>query len=377
MTTPPPTADDLQALAEAVNLAEIEALGRARLDRNALEYYASGANDGHTLRANREDFARLHLRPRMLVDVSHIDTSAEVLGLPLDFPVGIAPSAFHGLAHADAERATARAAAAASSVMTLSTFSNTPIEEVGQAAAGRLWFQLYLLRDRELSRAVIARAEASGARALVFTVDAPYLGRREANERHHFALPPHLSAPNVVSRAELARVETDTGSQLTNYFQNLVDKAFTWNDLGWLRAQTTLPIVLKGILTAEDAELAVQHGCHVWVSNHGGRQLDTAVSAVAALPEVADAVAGRAEVYLDGGVTRGTDVLKAVALGARAVFLGRAALWGLAAGGEAGVRRTLDLLRAEVRLALALSGKQNLRQVGRDLLRPQPSGGGR
>ena len=261
--------------------------------------------------------------------------------------------------------------------MTLSTFSNTPIEEVGQAAAGRLWFQLYLLRDRELSRAVIARAEASGARALVFTVDAPYLGRREANERHHFALPPHLSAPNVVSRAELARVETDTGSQLTNYFQNLVDKAFTWNDLGWLRAQTTLPIVLKGILTAEDAELAVQHGCHVWVSNHGGRQLDTAVSAVAALPEVADAVAGRAEVYLDGGVTRGTDVLKAVALGARAVFLGRAALWGLAAGGEAGVRRTLDLLRAEVRLALALSGKQNLRQVGRDLLRPQPSGGGR
>ncbi|GGL96829.1 alpha-hydroxy acid oxidase [Deinococcus aerophilus] len=368
MTTPPPTADDLQALAEAVNLAEIEALGRARLDRNALEYYASGANDGHTLRANREDLATLRLRPRMLVDVSHIDTSAEVLGLPLDFPVGIAPSAFHGLAHADAERATARAAAAAGSVMTLSTFSNTPIEEVGQAAAGRLWFQLYLLRDRELSRAVIARAEASGARALVFTVDAPYLGRREANERHHFALPPHLSAPHVVSRAELAQVETDTGSQLTHYFQNLVDKAFTWNDLGWLRAQTRLPIVLKGILTAEDAELAVQHGCHVWVSNHGGRQLDTAVSAVAALPEVADAVAGRAEVYLDGGVTRGTDVLKAVALGARAVFLGRAALWGLAAGGEAGVRQTLELLRAEVRLALALSGKQNLRQVGRDLL---------
>ncbi|MDV6374265.1 alpha-hydroxy acid oxidase [Deinococcus arenicola] len=369
MTTILPTQEQQQALAQTVNLAEIEALGRARLDRNALEYYASGANDGHTLHANRENFGHIRLRPRMLVDVSAIDISTTVLGLPLDFPVGIAPSAFHGLAHPDAELATARAANAAGSVMTLSTFSNTPIADVGQAAGGRLWFQLYLLADRELSREIIARAEASGARALVFTVDAPYLGRREANERHRFALPPHLSAPNVATPQELAGVETDTGSQLTNYFQNLVDKTFTWNDLAWLRQQTTLPIILKGILTAEDAELAVQHGCHIWVSNHGGRQLDTAISAIAALPEIADAVAGRAEIYLDGGITRGTDVLKAVALGARAVFLGRGALWGLAAGGEDGVRRVLELLRDEVRLALALSGKQNLGQVGRDLLK--------
>lgn len=369
MTLTLPTEAQQQALARAVNLAEIEALGRERLDQNALDYYVSGANDGHTVRANREDFARIRLRPRMLVDVSRIDTSAEVLGLPLDFPVGVAPSAFHGLAHPDAELATARAAAGVGSVMTLSTFSNTPIAEVGRAAAGRFWFQLYLLADRELSREIIARAGAAGARALVFTVDAPYLGRREANERRRFALPPHLSAPNVASRETLAGVETDTGSQLTNYFQNLVDKTFTWKDLDWLRAQTNLPIVLKGILTAEDAELAVQHGCHVWVSNHGGRQLDTAVSAVAALPEIADAVAGRVEIYLDGGVSRGTDVLKALALGARAVFLGRPALWGLAAGGEAGVRRVLELLRDEVRLALALSGKQSLGQVGRDLVR--------
>ncbi|CAM3362476.1 alpha-hydroxy acid oxidase [Deinococcus saxicola] len=369
MTTTLPTQEQHQALARAVNLSEIEALGRERLDQNALDYYASGANDGHTVRANREDFARIRLRPRMLVDVSSIDTSTQVLGLPLDFPVGVAPSAFHGLAHPDAELATARAAAGMGSVMTLSTFSNTPIAEVGQAAAGRFWFQLYLLGDRELSREIIARAGACGARALVFTVDAPYLGRREANERHRFALPPHLSAPNVASREALAGVETDTGSQLTNYFQNLVDKSFTWNDLGWLRAQTDLPIVLKGILTAEDAELAVQHGCHIWVSNHGGRQLDTAVSAISALPEIADVVAGRAEIYLDGGISRGTDVIKAVALGARAVFLGRPALWGLAAGGEDGVRRVLELLKDEVRLALALSGKQNLKEVGRDLLK--------
>lgn len=369
MTLTLPTEEQQQALARAVNLAEIEALGRARLDQNALDYYVSGANDGHTLRANREDFARIRLRPRMLVDVSSIDTSTDVLGLPLDFPVGVAPSAFHGLAHPDAERATARAAASVGSVMTLSTFSNTPIADVGAAAGGRFWFQLYLLADRELSRQIIAQAEAAGARALVFTVDAPYLGRREANERRRFALPPHLSAPNVASRETLAGVDTDTGSQLTHYFQHLVDKSFTWADLGWLRQQTELPIVLKGILTAEDAELAVQHGCHIWVSNHGGRQLDTAVSAIAALPEIADAVAGRAEIYLDGGVSRGTDVLKAIALGARAVFLGRPALWGLAAGGEAGVRRVLELLRDEVRLALALSGRQNLAQVGRDLLK--------
>ncbi|WP_019585485.1 alpha-hydroxy acid oxidase [Deinococcus apachensis] len=356
-------------LSGTVNLADIEALGRSRLDRNALEYYASGANDEVTLAANREGFRRIRLRPRMLVDVSNVDTRTEVLGLPLSLPVGIAPSAFHGLAHPEAERATARAAAAAGSVMTLSTFSNTPIEEVAREAPGRFWFQLYPYTDRELSAEVVRRAEMAGARALVLTVDAPFVGRREPNERHRFALPPHLKVPNVGSRERLAELESESGSQLVNYFQGLISKTFTWADLAWLRSVTSLPIVLKGILTAEDALLAAEHACHVWVSNHGGRQLDTAVSSIEALPEVVEAVAGHVEVYLDGGVTRGTDVLKAVALGAKAVFLGRATLWGLAAGGEAGVRRTLDLLHDEVRLALALCGKQNIGQVGRDLVR--------
>ncbi|GAA5437846.1 alpha-hydroxy acid oxidase [Deinococcus aquaticus] len=363
MTTPGPD------LTRAVNLADLEILGRAALDRNALEYYASGANDEHTLRGNHAAYARARLRPRMLADVSSVDTGTTVLGLPLSSPIGIAPSAFHGLAHPDAERATARAAHARGSVMTLSTFSNTPIATVGADAAGRFWFQLYLLRDRELSRHTIEQAEAAGARALVFTVDAPYLGRREANERHRFALPPHLSAPNVATRDSLAQVETDSGSQLANYFQHLVDKAFTWRDLDWLRAQTRLPIVLKGILTAEDAHLAAGHGCHVWVSNHGGRQLDTAISSFEALPEIVDAVAGRAEIYLDGGITRGTDVLKAVALGARAVFLGRAALWGLAAGGQAGVERTLQLLEDEFRLAMALCGQARVEDLSPALVR--------
>ncbi|WP_102126405.1 alpha-hydroxy acid oxidase [Deinococcus planocerae] len=360
---------DVPELSGTVNLADLEALGRSRLDRNALEYYASGANDEVTLRANREGFRAIRLRPRVLVDVSNVDTRSEVLGLPLACPVGIAPSAFHGLAHETAERGTARAAASAGSLMTLSTFSNTPIEDVAQDAAGRLWFQLYPSTDREASADLVRRAEAAGTRALVVTVDAPFVGRREPNERHRFALPPHLSVPNAGSREHLARMESGSGSQLVNYFQGLVDKAFTWADLAWLRSVTALPVVLKGILTAEDARLAAEHGAHVWVSNHGGRQLDTAVSSIEALPEVVEAVAGRVEVYLDGGVTRGTDVLGAVALGARCVFLGRAALWGLAAGGEAGVRRTLDLLQDELRLALALCGKQNIGQVGRDLVR--------
>ncbi|QFP75760.1 alpha-hydroxy acid oxidase [Deinococcus sp. AJ005] len=369
MTTIPPTEIHLEALAQAVNLSEIEALGRARLDQNALDYYASGANDGHTHRANHEDFARIRLRPRMLVDVSEVQTTTSVLGLPLDFPVGIAPSAFHGLAHPDAELATARAAAGLGSVMTLSTFSNTPIEDVARAAAGRLWFQLYLYRDREVSAGLVRRAEAAGARALVLTVDTPFVGRREANERHRFNLPPHLEVPNAGSREALAGLETHSGSQLVRHFQGLVDPSLSWRDLDWLKSLSGLPVVLKGILTAEDAELAVQHGCHIWVSNHGGRQLDTAISAIAALPEITDAVAGRMEIYLDGGISRGTDVLKALALGARAVFLGRPALWGLAAGGEEGVRRVLELLKGEVRLALALSGKQSLKEVGRDLLK--------
>ncbi len=353
----------------AVNLHDLEAWARERLTTNALEYYASGAGDELTARENRAAFARLKLRPRVLRDVSHVRTDTSVLGLPLALPVAAAPSAFHGLAHPEAERATARALAGAGSVMTLSTFSNTPIEDVAREAAGRLWFQLYLYKDREVSRGLIERAEAAGARALVLTVDTPFVGRREANERHRFFLPEHLQVPNAGSREVLAALESESGSQLVRYFQGLVDPSLNWRDLEWLRSVTRLPIVLKGVMTAEDATLAVEAGVEgVWVSNHGGRQLDTAVSSIEALPEVAQAVAGRAEVYLDGGVTRGTDVLKAVALGARAVFLGRPILYGLACGGEAGVRLTLDLLGNELRLAMALAGKASLEELGPDLI---------
>lgn len=350
-------------LTRLLNLREMEAAARAVLSPAALAYYGGGANDEHTLRANREGYAALKLRPRMLVDVSDIDPSTTVLGVPLAFPVGVAPCALHGLVHPDAEVATTRAAASVGSLMTLSTMSHRTIEEVFGAAPERCWFQLYLYKDREVSRALVARAEAAGARALVLTVDAPYLGRREAIIHTPVFIEPGTVLPNIGPRTP-GREHLDDLA----YFNTLLDPSLSWRDLAWLREQTELPIILKGLLTAEDAALAAEHGCHVWASNHGGRQLDTAVTALEALPEIVEAVAGRSEVYLDGGVTRGTDVIKALALGARAVFIARAALYGLALGGEAGVRHTLELLRDEVRLGMALCGKTQVSELGPELL---------
>lgn len=355
---------DAATLGGLLNLREIEAAARTRLPPDALAYYAGGANDELTLRANQSGFAALRLRPRVLVDVSGVDTSTSVLGLPLDFPVGVAPTALHGLAHPEGECASARAASHGS-LFTLSTLSNRPIEEVARAAEGRWWFQLYLYRDREVSRDLILRAEAAGARALVLTVDAPVLGRREALLRTPLVLPPEMELPNVGPRPPGSE-----GLSTLAYFDTLLDLTLSWRDVAWLRGVTRLPIVLKGILTPEDARLAVQHGCHVWVSNHGGRQLDSAVTALDVLPGIGEAVAGEREIYLDGGVTRGSDVVKALALGARAVFLGRAALWGLAVGGEAGVRHTLDLLAAEFRLALHLCGATRVSDLTPGLIHP-------
>lgn len=351
-------------LSSLLNLREMETAAAAVMPPAAFAYYTGGANDEHTLRANREGYAALKLRPRMLVDVSEVDTSATVLGVPLAFPVGIAPCALHGLVHPEAEVATARAAASMGTLMTLSTMSHRTVEDVAKAAPERLWFQLYLYKDRAVSRALMARAEAAGARALVLTVDAPSLGRREEIIRTPVHIEPGTVLPNIGPRTPGSEHLDDL-----TYFNGLLDPSLSWKDIAWLRAQTGLPIVLKGLLTAEDAALAAEHGCHIWVSNHGGRQLDTAVTALEALPEMVDAAAGRAELYLDGGITRGTDVLKALALGAKAVFIARAALYGLALAGEEGVRHTLRLLQDEFRLAMMLSGKTKVSELGPDLVK--------
>ena len=351
-----------------LNLTEIELAARERLAPLAYEYYVGGANDEVTIRENRAAFERLSLRYRVLVDVSRRSTSTTVLGTRVDFPVLVAPTAFQRLACDEGEMATARAAAASGTVMILSTASTCTIEDVG-AIGGNLWFQLYVYADRGMTKALVERAEASGMRAIVLTVDAPMLGRRERDLRNRFHLPDGVRLANVPSSGSVPMPTGHGESGLANHFASGIDAALTWKDVDWLRSITKLPVLIKGIVRGDDAVRAVDHGAAgVIVSNHGGRQLDTAIASVRALPEVAEAVAGRAEVLLDGGVRRGTDVIKALALGARAVLLGRPVVWGLAAAGESGARRVLELLRAEVDLAMALCGCPSVGDISRDLV---------
>jgi isopentenyl diphosphate isomerase/L-lactate dehydrogenase-like FMN-dependent dehydrogenase len=307
-------------------------------------YYAGGANDEHTLRENVAAYARWHLRPRMLVDVADATTRTTVLGHEIALPVLIAPTAFQFVAHPDGERAMARAARAAGTIMCLSTNATATTAEVAAAGAQR-WFQSYVFRDQGVTRELIAQARADGFTALVLTVDSPLRGQRERDLRTGFDLPLDVTMP-----AHGRRVSPDDAHRD-------VSASLTWRDVERLAGDVGLPVVLKGILTAEDAVLACAHGAAALVvSNHGGRQLDGVPATIDVLPEVVEAVGGRIEILLDGGVRRGTDVLKALALGARAVLVGRPPLWGLAVDGEAGATRVLELLQAEILLALQLLG---------------------
>jgi isopentenyl diphosphate isomerase/L-lactate dehydrogenase-like FMN-dependent dehydrogenase len=333
-----------------VNVDDFEGTARERLEPGTYDYIAGGAGDEHTLRGNAGAFAHWELRPRVLVDVGSISTAVTVLGTEVALPVLVAPTAFQRLADPDGELSMARAAAAAGTVMTLSTLSSTTPAELAAAAPGApQWFQLYWSRDRGFTRALVEAVAEAGFGALMLTVDLPVAGRRERDLRAGFALPADLPLPNLP--IELQREDFHAALHAA------VDDTLTWRDLEWLRSSCSLPLVVKGILTAEDAHLACEHGAAaVVVSNHGGRQLDGVSSSLDALEEVVEAVDGRAEVLLDGGVRRGTDALKALALGARGVLIGRAMLWGLAARGEEGVAHVLQLLREEVELGLALLG---------------------
>lgn len=356
---------------EPINVAEYEALARSRLDPAAWDYYRSGSEDEATLRANRTAYDAVRLRPRMLVDVSVCNLATTVLGTPVSMPILVAPTAYHCLAHPEGECATARGAGAAQTLMVASTLATRTLEDIAQAASGPLWFQLYVYRDRRVSEALVRRAEEAGYRALVLTVDTPRLGRREADLRNGFGLPPHLTMANLREEEE-PEIHADRpgASGLALHADARFDQSLTWDVIDWLRSITSLPIIIKGIVTAEDAlEAVARNVAGIVVSNHGGRQLDGAISTLEALPEVAEAVAGRCEVYLDGGVRRGTEVLKALALGARAILVGRPILWGLAASGEDGVRHVLELLRNELALALALAGQPTVQNVPRSLVR--------
>lgn len=367
---------DNSAQLKPINLSEYEKLATNALSQNVLDYYSSGAWDEVTLRDNRAAFERFKIRPRMLVDVSSRNLSTKVLGQSIEMPLLIAPMAFQRLAHQDGELATARAASKAGIGMVLSTMATYSIEDVATAGyqntTSARWFQLYVHRDRGLTRALVERAYAAGYQALCLTVDAPVLGQRERDKRNEFTLPPGFQLANLATLSGLKIPHEDGESGLFRYFAQQLNPALTWKDLEWLQSLSPLPLAIKGILRGDDALKAVEHGAKaVIVSNHGGRQLDSAIASIDALSEVVTAVADKAEVLVDGGIRRGTDILKALALGAKAVLLGRPVLWGLAVAGEIGVSHVIELLRSELDVAMALSGCAQIEDIDSSLVIPQ------
>ena len=356
---------------EFTNLLELDELARPYIEPSAYDFITGGAEDEVTIRENRAAFGRWWLRPRYLVDVSKVDLSTTVLGQPISFPVMVAPSAYHQLAHPAGELATARAAAALGTMMVVSTSSNYAIGEIAKQGAP-LWFQLYFNEDTAISEMLIDRAVHAGAKAIVLTIDLPEMGKRERDIRSGFDLPAGMTLGNqtLADRAAVPIAKQDAGEPPMKLWGNTI----TWEVIPWLHARSDLPIVVKGVMTAEDAELAVQYGAAaVVVSNHGGRQLDSAPGTLDVLPEVVAAVGGRVEVLLDGGVRRGTDVLKALALGARAVLLGRPIIYGLALGGAAGATRVLTILHDELNRDMMLCGRRSVAEVDRSLVMPKPS----
>jgi 4-hydroxymandelate oxidase len=353
-----------------VCVGDYESLARERMEPVNWEYIQGGSGEEQTLRANRAAFERVFFQPRVLVDVSRCDLSTRLLGTPVSLPVGVAPMAYHRLAHPEGEVATARAAGAVGALMVVSTFSSRKLEEVAQAAQGPLWFQVYCFRRREVTEALVRRAEAAGYRALVLTVDTPRLVRRERDVRNGFSLPAHVRAENFGEELAAALPARQPGASAgATPARETIDPSLTWESLAWLRSLTRLPLVLKGVMAGEDAARAAALGIEgIIVSNHGGRQLDGVLPALDALPEIVRAVAGCCEVLMDGGVRRGTDVLKALALGARAVLVGRPLLWGLVVAGPEGAEHVLSLLRDELELAMALAGRPTLEQIDSSLV---------
>ncbi|KAK5855582.1 hypothetical protein PBY51_007246 [Eleginops maclovinus] len=361
--------------AQRVCVSDFEKEAEKVLPKAVYDYYRSGADEQNTLADNVAAFNRWRLLPRVLRDVSSVDLSISLLGQKLSMPVCVGATAMQRMAHPEGETATARACRAAGTGMMLSSWATSTIEEVMSAMTasegGVMWLQLYIYRDRELTLSLVRRAEEAGYKAIFVTVDTPYLGRRLDDMRNRFKLPSHLSMSNF-SSASMAFSEGNYGndSGLAVYVAKAIDPTLCWDDITWLKKQTHLPVIVKGVLNAEDALQAVNYGVDgILVSNHGARQLDGVPATLDVLEEVVGAVQGRCDVFMDGGVRRGSDVLKALALGAKAVFIGRPVLWGLACQGEQGVTEILELFKEELRLAMALSGCRSVSEVSRSLVR--------
>lgn len=346
-------------------LADYEAFAKDHIEPGAWAYINGGAGDEWTLRENVAAFTRLPLRTRVLRSMQGASTALNLFGCAMDAPILIAPMAFHGLCHPDGEAATALAAGATGTTLVVSTQAGQPIEQIAEAAPGPLWFQLYIQPDRAFTERLVARAEAAGYRALVLTIDAPVNGVRNAEARAGFTLPPHIRAVNLEGMTHPA-----PGPERALLFGTpLLESVPVWEDIAWLRTLTRLPILLKGIVDPDDARRALDCGIDgLIVSNHGGRTLDGVPAAIDLLPAISEAVGGQAPVLMDGGVRRGTDVLRALALGANAVLIGRPILHALATAGALGVAHALRVLRAEFELTMALTGCRTLAEIDSDCL---------
>lgn len=350
---------------DPICLSDFEPLAKTKMSAMAWEYVSAGAGDEITVRWNEEAYQRIRLKPRVLVDVSKLDTRVTLLGQEHAFPILLAPTSGHKLLHPDGELATARGAGAASTTMVLSCFSGTSLEDVAAVAKSPLWFQLYVQPDHGFTRALVQRVEAAGYRALCLTVDTPITGPRNRETRAAVKLPamPHLEGFRVAGQEG----HLHTGS--LEIFSGVLDAALSWKDVEWLRSVTKIPVVLKGVMNPDDADRAAKSGvAGIIVSNHGGRNLDTLPATIDVLPQVVEKVAGRIPVFVDGGIRRGTDVLKSLALGASAVFIGRPYLYALGAAGESGVTQVINILQRELQMAMALTGRTNIASIDRSVI---------
>ena len=355
---------------DLLNVSDYGRVARGKLSKDVLGYYEGGALDEITLRENTAGWERLKLYYKVLAGVGVRELGTTVLGQNISMPIFVAPTAFHRLACDQGEVAAAKAAKGAGTLFILSSLSNTAMEKVFAAAASPKWFQLYMYKDRGITRELVQRAEAAGAEAITLTVDAPGLGTRERDMRNNFQLPAGLSVENLAPSGK-GKFPQVSGSGLAAYVRDNFKSDLGFDDLDWLCGCARLPVVVKGVCRGNDARLSADHGAKaIVVSNHGGRQLDTAPATCEVLPHVVEAVGDRCEVYVDGGIRRGSDVLKAIALGARAVLVGRAILWGLAVNGEQGAAQVLEIFRRELDEAMLLSGCTTLADVGPWLLKP-------
>lgn len=348
------------AFADLFSLHDVEALARTKMDQRYYEYYKGGAADELTVRWNQERYQDLRLRSRVLVDVSKLDTSVELLGRRMPFPILLAPASNHRMAHPEGELATARGASMMETTMVLSSGSNTAVEDVARVTTHPLWFQLYVTKDRGFAKALVQRAETAGAKALCVTVDNPVDGPRNREQHARPVLPPGVIHPHYVGM----------GSPAAKVTLDVVQPAqLAWKDIEWLQSFAKVPVLVKGIMNPLDAEIAVKMGvAGIMVSNHGGRSLDTQPATIEVLPKVADLVAGRVPIIVDGGIRRGTDVVKALALGATAVQIGRPYLYGLAVGGAEGVAHVIKILRQELMLSMANLGRPTIASIDRSVL---------